>query len=274
MQDKLCIIRNTFGDRSPFLQVSLENQEEAEFPFKINTFIFIDPDPQENISPDYDKDFFSEYEQIRFSDHKERMSWYFANKYIFDNYEYEYVLSIEDDVLISKDYIKICDEIIKNEILNNYENILFFHIGAWEEPKGNTNDIVFSGASSRSILISRNKFKLIEEFVQSQNPTGRVGNDALLSRIMSENKMKAIAPKCNRHGHFGVYGWSSSGLGADIQGQKSVFDRKYSHEELYQILKESCFDKEKLLKLNQFRNPRYFWNFNPNMHFEKLVYKF
>lgn len=268
-----CVIRNTYGDRSALLRLSLEYQEQAEQPKELETFIFIDPNPEFGISKDYEHSFFDKYQKIIFEDHKERRSWYLAVDYVFENYDFEYVISIEDDIIISKDYLKICDKIINDNILNKHENVLYFHIGAWEEPKGDVNKIVYSGASSRSILIDRNKFKIIKDHVNSIEKNKKIGNDALIKNILDSKKMRTIAPQYNRHGHFGIYGWSSTGVGADINGQKSIFEKEMNHEQLYNLLKQNCLSGDELLKLNKYKNPKYFWDFNPDIYFEKLIYK-
>jgi hypothetical protein len=272
---KFCIIRNTFGDRAPFLKLSLEYQEQAYHPYDIKTFIFIDHDPKNGISSDYNDPFFDNYVKIVFENHKARQSWYLANKYIYDNYQYEYVLSIEDDVIISSDYLLMCEDIVKSQILEKENDILYFHIGAWEKPYGNINKIVSSQASSRSILIHKNKFDLIKTFMGTYDKNQdymKIGNDKIMSRVLEENKMKTIAPQYNRHGHFGIYGWSSNGIYANYDGQKSIFEKPVSSECLYQMVKTACLDGSKLLDLNGNKNPQYFWDFDPNIQFEKLEY--
>jgi hypothetical protein len=276
--NKVCIIRNTFGDRYPFLKLSLEYQEQARHPYEIDNFIFIDPHPNSGISSDYNNSFLNNYIKIAFENHKARYSWYLANKYMYDNYQYEYVLSIEDDVIISRDYLLMCEEIIKSKILEQENNILYFHIGAWEKPHGDINKIVSSGASSRSILIHKNKFDIVKNFMninhENQDNT-KIGNDHIISSIIKENKMKTIAPQYNRHGHFGIYGWSSSNAGAHSGyiGQKSIFEETISSESLYEIIKDACLYRSKLIDLNLNKNPNYFWDFDPDVQFEKLEYK-
>jgi hypothetical protein len=148
---------------------------------------------------------------------------------------------------------------------------LYFHIGAWEKPKGNKNTIVRSSASLRSALIGRDKFfKYVDNFYKEN--TDIRGFDLDLQDILNANNLNSIAPVRNRHGHFGVYGWSSNGIHGDERGQDSIFESKISHEKLYNILKKICLSKSKLLKLNNNTNPSYFWNFNPNIEFSKIEY--
>jgi hypothetical protein len=273
---KICIIRNTFGDRCPFLKLSLEYQEEAIYPYKIDTFIFFDPHPEKGLSSDYHNSCLNDYTKFAFKNHKGRHSWYLANKYMYDNYKYEYVLSIEDDIIISRDYLLMCEDIIKSKILEQENDILYFHIGAWEKPHGDINKIVPSQASSRSILIHKNKFDIIQKFMNINHKNQdnmQIGNDAIMTSILKENNMKTIAPEYNRHGHFGIYGWSSSGVYSDYNGQKSIFDEYITSESLYKIIKEACLNGSKLLDLNRNKNPKYFWDFDPDVQFEKLEYK-
>jgi hypothetical protein len=172
----------------------------------------------------------------------------------------------------------MCEDVIKSQILEQDNNILYFHIGGWGKPHGNINKIVPSGASSRSILIHKNKFNMIKNFmnINYKNQDNMViGNDYIISSILKENKMKTIAPEYNRHGHFGIYGWSSSGAGVHTgySGQKSIFDEPISPESLYNMVKDACLDGSKLLNLNLNKNPLYFWDFNPEVQFDKLEYK-
>jgi len=273
---KICIIRNTFGDRYPFLRLSLEYQEKAQCLYNTETFIFIDPHPQNGISSDYNNSFLNNYIKIEFENHKARYSWYLATKYMFNNYQYEYVLSIEDDIIISRDYLLMCDDIMKSKILEQENNVLYFHIGAWEKPHGDINKIISSGSSSRSILIHRSKFGIIENFIninyKNQNNM-KIGNDSILNSLLKEKNMRTIAPEYNRHGHFGIYGWSSSGVHADYDGQKSIFEEVIDSESLYETIKDACLDGSKLMHLNRNKNPRYFWDFDPNVQFEKLEYE-
>lgn len=267
-----CLIRNTFGDRSAFLQISLEYQEKADLSDALETYIFIDPHPEYGYDEEYIKNkVINNYKKIIFDSHKERKSWYSAVDYIFSNFDYEYVVSIEDDVIISKDYLKICKQIIDDKFLENNGNLLYFHIGAWEKPKGNPNKIVKSKASSRSVLINRKKFNVIKNFAELNYCDFNKGNDNIIKEVLESKQMLTIAPEYNRHGHFGVYGWSSFGVKRDISGKKNIFNNM-NHKEIYDLLKESCLNKDDLLKLNHNRNPRYFWDFDPNINFEKLIY--
>lgn len=272
--NNICIIRNTFGDRSAFLKISLEYQNIAYQPINnIQTFLFIDPHPENGVSKGFNDDYLNQYPKIIFENHKERKSWYLATKYMFDNYNYEYILSIEDDIIISYDYLKLCNQVICDKILDNHDNILYMHPGAWEEPKGDINLIVGSAASSRSILINRKKFKIIRDVLESSKQySSKTGNDYVISKILQNNKMKTIAPQYNRHGHFGIYGWSSSGIHRDNIGKKRVFEKEITDQEMYDILKDSCLSKDKLLKLNLNKNEKYFWDFDPNINFTNLKY--
>lgn len=272
--NNLCLIRNTFGDRSSFLRISLEYQQKAYQCFdNVQTFLFIDPHPEYGVSSGFNHHDLNRYPKIVFENHKERKSWYLATKYIFDNYDYEYVLSIEDDVIISYDYLKICYQIINDSVFDKFNNILYMHAGAWEKPKGNPNLIIGSSASSRSILINRNNFNLIRKTIESfKQYSSKTGNDYIMSKILQNNNMKTIAPQYNRHGHFGIYGWSSSGVHRDNIGKKRVFEKEITDQEMYDILKDSCLSKDKLLKLNLNKNEKYFWDFDPNINFTNLKY--
>jgi hypothetical protein len=199
-----------------------------------------------------------------------KYSWYDSVKYIFDNTNYDYVLSIEDDVLISKDYLRLCQQLYHDRALIKDDNILYFHIGPWENPRGNPNKIIRSSASSRSILIYRQKFKIIQNWIEQQSDI--MDNDNMIKDILQNHKMTTIAPETNRHGHMGIYGWSANDVHGDNSGQSALFKQPLTHEELYSLLKENCLSGSKLLKLNQNKNPSYFWDFDPNISFDKIEY--
>jgi hypothetical protein len=93
----------------------------------------------------------------------------------------------------------------------------------------------------------------------------------MISNILKYTNMTTIAPEMNRHGHFGVYGWSSNGVHMDNRGKVALFNN-ISHHELYNEIKNICLNGEKLLKMNQNKNPGYFWDFDPNIDFDKLEY--
>lgn len=271
MNKNCCIIRNTFNDRSVFLQISLEYQESAELCEDFETYIFIDRHPKNGYNKEYEENpIINKYKKIVFDSHKGRKSLYLAIDYIFSNFDYDYVIAIEDDVIISKDYLKICNQLILDNFLEKNGNLLYFHIGAWEKPKGDLNKIIESVASSRSILINRTKFDAIKEYVYLNNTSFNKGNDYVIKQILQDKKMVTAAPEYNRHGHFGVYGWSSSGE-LDYDDRASVFKDK-ELEEIYKILKDNCLNKEGLLKLNSNKNLSYFWDFDPATDFSKLIY--
>jgi len=268
----ICIIRPTYYDRSAMLQLSLEYQKEADNSDKFETYIFVDPHNEHGIVSDYDKVITDEYKRTDWSKNSGKYSWYDSVKYVFDNTNYDYILSIEDDVLISKDYLRMCEQLALHDLaLSKDDNILYFHIGAWEKPKGNPNKIVRSVASSRSILINRKKFEIVKKWVEEQKNI--IDNDHMMKDVLGNYKMTTIAPETNRHAHIGIYGWSAANVQCDNRGQKSLFDKPLTHEEMYSLLKENCLSGSKLLKLNQNKNADYFWDFDPNIEFTKLEYE-
>lgn len=277
----IVVVRPTYYDRSAMLQLSLEYQKEAEHSDKFETYIFVDPHKEHGIVSDYDKVITDEYKRINWTKNSGKYSWYDSVKYIFDNTDYEYVITIEDDVLISKDYLRMCEQLsLHDGALSKDDNILYFHIGAWEKPRGNPNKIVRSGVSSRSILINRKKFEIIKKWVEEQKSRQDFDlvwsikdNDHMISNVLKDRNMTTIAPETNRHGHIGIYGWSATGFQkVSHDGQSALFDKHLSHEELYSLLKENCLSGSKLLELNQNKNPNYFWDFDPNINFTKLEY--
>ena len=269
--DKICIVIPTYYDRSAMLQLSLEYQKNAKNSENFETYIFVDPHREYGIVSDYDKVITSEYKRINWTKNSGKYSWYDSVKYIFDNTDYDYVITREDDVLISKDYLRMCEELaLHDAALEKDDHILYFHIGAWEKPKGNPNKIVRSGVSSRSILINRKKFAIITKWVEEQKDI--IDNDHMMKDVLDNYKMTTIAPETNRHGHVGIYGWSATDIHADERGQQSLFHKPLTHEQLYTILKDSCLSGNKLLELNHNKNPNYFWDFDPNINFTKLEY--
>lgn len=264
-----CIVRTTFHDRAAMLKLSLEYQKQSKLSDNYNTYIFVDPHPEHGFVSDFDSVITKDYFRINWKTNQNKYCWYNAIKHIFDNTDFEYVISIEDDIIISTDYLQICQQIIDDKILEEHHDILYFHIGAWLQPAGDINKIVRSQASSRSILINRNKFDIITNWINSNSI---IDNDHMMSDILKHNHFTTIAPKFNRHGHFGIYGWSSNGIHANTKGQNTIFENFINFDELYSILKKSCLNKNELLKLNQNKNSNYFWDFDPNISFTKLEY--
>jgi hypothetical protein len=267
VDEKIAIIRTTYYNRSAMLRLSLEFQEEAELSDTFKTFIFVDPHPFYGYDKEYNNVINDAYFRINLPRHLGRYSWYDSVKYMFENTYYDYILSIEDDIVISKDYFKLCKQIAEvDKILDIDNNILNLHIGAWEEPKGNPNKIVRSESSSRSILINRFKFyKYVDTFYKYKKSESIEGLDLHIQTILNNNNLTTIAPEYNRHGHFGIYGWSASNKETEIENM--------NHQELYEKLKNNCLDGKALQNLNNNYVNHYFWNFNPNVNFNKLEYE-
>jgi hypothetical protein len=252
------------------LQLSLEYQKDSTNSEDFETYVFVDPHTEYGIVPDYDKVITNEYTRIDWCKNSGKYSWYDAVKYVFDNTNYNHVLSIEDDVLISKDYLKLCNQLYHDGSLTKDDNMLYFHVGAWEKPKGNPDKIIRSGASSRSILIYRKKFQIIQNWIEQQSDI--IDNDHMMRDILKACNMTTIAPETNRHAHIGIYGWSASRIHGDNSGQSRLFEKPLTHEELYLLLKQNCLSGKKLRELNKNKNPDYFWDFDPNINFTKLQY--
>lgn len=265
INNKACIIRNTFYNRSAFLQLSLDYQKLANNNNRFKTYIYVDPHPILGYTLDYDTIITSEYQRINFASNQGKKSWYSAVKHTFDNTDYEYIISIEDDIIISCDYLDICLDVIDNQILKNNNRIINLHIGAWQSPKGDKNRIIKGkNASLRSVLIYRDTFyKYIDSFYTENVGSDLPGLDLDLQKILEQNNLITIAPEMNRHGHFGVFGWSASSL------KDTAYD---SHTDLYNILKDICLSGEKLQKLNNSYVPHYFWDFHPDIQYSKLIY--
>jgi hypothetical protein len=251
------------------LQLSLEYQKDATNSEDFETYVFVDPHTEYGIVSDYDKVITDQYTRIDWSKNSGKYSWYDAVKYIFDNTNYDYVLSIEDDVLISKDYLRLCNQLYHDKALTKDDNILYFHVGAWGNFVGDVNKIVRSRASSRSIMIYKKKFEIVKNWIKQQKI---IDNDHMISDILRCHKMTTIAPKVNRHAHIGIYGWSANNIHGDKGGQISLFEKPLTHKELYLLLKENCLSGTGLRKLNKNKNSKYFWDFDPNINFTKLKY--
>lgn len=270
INENICIIRTTYYDRSAMLQLSLEYQKDATNSEDFETYVFVDPHTEHGIVSDYDKVITDEYSRVDWPKNSGKYNWYDAVKYIFDNTNYDYVLSIEDDVLISKDYLKLCNQLYHDGALIKDDDILYFHIGAWGEFVGDLNKIVRSRASSRSIMIYRKKFEIVKNWIEQQKKI--IDNDHVISDILRYHQMTTIAPKANRHAHIGIYGWSANHIHGDNSGQSRLFEKPLTHEELYLLLKQNCLSGEKLRELNKNKNPDYFWDFDPNVNFTTLEY--
>ena len=99
-----------------------------------------------------------------------------------------------------------------------------------------------------------------------------VDNNHMISEILNSKGMTTIAPEYNRHSHFGIYGYTVNGKHGNLEGQSSLFSKNKSHEDLYELLKKSCLKGKKLASLNKNQNPRYFWDFDPNVDYDLISY--
>jgi hypothetical protein len=264
VDEKIAIVRPTYYNRSAMLKLSLEFQEAAELSDTFKTFIFVDPNPIHGYDKEYNDVISSKYYRINWPRNSGKYSWYDSVKYIFENTSYNYILSIEDDIIISKDYLRLCKQVVEiDNILDFDNNILNLHIGSWEKPKGNPNKIVRSGASIRSMLINRSKFyRYVETFYKNKTSNNISGFDLDIKTILDQNNLITIAPEMNRHGHFGIYGWSAS----------KAETKDINHHELYEKLKTNCLNGKSLQSLNNNYVNHYFWDFNPNISFDNIEY--
>jgi hypothetical protein len=269
---KIAIVRNTFNDRAVFLKISKEYQEAAAFSDHLETFVFVDPHPEGGISSEYDQVIPEDWKRINFEHNVGSFSWYKSLKHVFENHDYDHLITMEDDVIVSRDYFKMCLAVVNSGALER-EDVLFFHAGAWQKPEGPPGLIVRSSSSTRSTLIRREDFfRHIDAFYREGSAFS--GFDLDVQTILDSSKITSMAPKRNRHGHIGVYGWSSNGVCADNRGQSSIFSSLPSFDEFYSVMKESCQDGQALLNLNGGKNPGYFWDFDPDMDFDRLDFEF
>jgi hypothetical protein len=267
----VCIARTSFYDRAPMLKLSLEYQQQVKNNEDYHTYVFIDPHPSNGYSIEYDNIITKDYTRINWANNQGKYCWYNAINYLFENTSIEYVISIEDDIIVSYDYLNLCQQIINDSILERYENILYFHIGALGKPRGNKNKVVRSQACSRSILISRSKFLIIKQYIEKQGI--KVDNDNVIASLLTDYRMTTIAPEMNRSGHFGIYGWSSNRIHGNQNGKKTIFSDEVSFNQLYELLKCTCLNGQALYTLNNNQVKEYFWDFDPNINFENLIYE-
>ena len=257
------ILRNSFWGRAPLLKLSLEWQEKCDGHEQFKTHVYVDP---HNFWGFTKKEFNLVTKDYKvFPARQNRRSWTVATQELFSSYPYEYILSIEDDVILSKDYFKLCLKLIESEEFHR-DDVLYFHPGGWMSPKGDKNLIITSGISSRSILIQREKFFKYVWPAFLRNSKIKT-SDMFLGEIKERNELKVLTPQYNRHGHFGVWGFSANAIFDFSQGRRQIFPGMDFYK-IYEILKDSCLSGEKLRRLNQGRNPRYFWDFDPNVMFD------
>ena len=267
----LAIVRNTFDDRAVFFKISKEYQETASFSDQFDNFVFVDPHPERGISQEYDQVIPENWKRTDFDRNVGVFSWYKSLKHVFENYHYDYLITIEDDVIVSRDYFKMCLAVVDSGALEK-DDLMFFHAGAWQKPEGAPDLIVRSSSSIRSTLIRREDFFRHVDAFYRKAPTVS-GGDLDVQTILDSSKITSISPKRNRHGHIGVYGWSSSGVHADNRGQSSIFPSRPSFDEFYSVMKKSCQNGQELLNLNGGKNSGYFWDFDPDMDFDQLEFK-
>jgi hypothetical protein len=267
----IAIVRNTFDDRAVFFKVSKDYQDAAFFSDQFDNFVFADPHPERGISFEYDHVIPADWKRINFEYNVGVFSWYKSLRHVFENYDYDHLITIEDDVILSRDYFKMCLAVVNSGVLE--KDVLFFHPGAWQKPDGDPNLIVRSSSSIRSTLIRReNFFKYVDAFYREATTVS--GGDLDVQKILDSSNITSISPKRNRHGHIGVYGWSSSGIYADNRGQSAIFSSRPSFYEFYSVMRESCQNGQALLNLNGGKNSGYFWDFDPDMDFDRLEFEF
>jgi hypothetical protein len=182
----------------------------------------------------------------------------------------DFILSVEDDVLLSHDFLEICHWAIRETEFAEHPKLLFLHAGAWAAPSGDRNLFLYSGPSSRAILLTREKFfrHIYHAFQKTRDPIA--SNDWFLSSILQGGRLAAVCPNHNRHAHIGVYGFSAAGKEQRFATRSSVFG-DLSAQEITAKLRAVSLSQSGLLALNPTANPAYFWDFNPEGAFDPAL---
>lgn len=216
-------------------------------------------------------------------------------KYVFDNYDDNFLIHIEEDALISNDFIKLCQYCIDKKWIK--ENCFGVAAGTYHVNKGdmkqNLQLVGYGGGfCGRLHLIPRWSFdKLIrphlsedysdwkyiygcyKDFIDNHcngafnhlNPNGGwIGADVLLSVLWRKHKCTSIVPVRTRYGYVGVF-WNYRKYGGTVELNT------FEYEEQYKILKDALVNASNFCKYANDAERR-FWEWDGNVDFgDKLV---
>ena len=266
------------------LRLSLEFQQKNWCQDKFMTFFFIDHSDNREVMPiinaySQPKTIISRQARLDLTPNiLEAYKWTFANV------KTDYVAIIEDDTIVSQDWLKMMLWFAEN---NRDETVMALVAGDLLDKKlsGDKNvvkciDRYYSCAS----IVSRTMFEhhvlphCNEEYYKANN----AGKDkylrkyfpgileaqlldqmGLFRRAKMKNKLKVICPVFRRFGHIGVYG--------RFHGKSSLEQMKT--EQRYEVLKKACYSQVELEKWASLKTGN-FVDFEPNTDFGKeMIYQ-
>jgi hypothetical protein len=266
------ILRPCF-QRPEMLQLSLEFQEQNQCQDKFMTFFFADNPSDPEIIPILNKHAYPKSIIMRGSRLDLTPNILEAYKWLFENIKTDFVAIIEDDIIVSQDWLKMMLWFARN---NKDENVMAFNAGDLRDKElaGDLQEIKYiNWYYSCASIISRNIFEKYilphckQEYYQNKDKylrkhfpgilEGQLLDQAgLFRRIRIKHGLKVICPVYRRFGHIGVYGRFQRGSPLGDLATK----------ERYEILKNACRSRKELEKWVEWKSGN-FVDFNENTDF-------
>ena len=242
-------------NRPEMLRLSLEYQEKNLCGDQFKTYFFVDYPQSEEVLSVIDNYNGNKEVILRKARLDLTPNILTAYRYLFGDLKANYVAIIEDDIIISKDWLKMVLWFTENDC---DENVLAFNAGTLMDKKcvGDMSKLKYIDwyYSCASVISKRmfDKYMLphcCEEYYNNKDIylrknfpgilEGKLLDQAgLFRRVRMKNDLKILCPVFRRFGHIGVYG--------RFQGE-SPFE-KLSTEERYNVLKKICHSGEELSK--------------------------
>jgi hypothetical protein len=266
------ILRPCF-QRPEMLQLSLEFQEQNQCQDEFMTFFFADHPADIEIMPVLAAH--SHPKAIIMRDARLDLTPNIleAYKWLFENIKTDYVAIIEDDIIVSQDWLKMMLWFAKN---NKDEKVMAFNAGDLRDKAlaGDLREIkyidwYYSCASmvSRAVFekyvlphSNQEYYKNKDTYLRKHFPgilEGQLLDQAgLFRRIRIKHNLKVVCPVYRRFGHVGVYG--------RFQGESPL--GKYTTSQRYDVLKKACHSKTELERWAKWKSGN-FVDFNENTEF-------
>jgi hypothetical protein len=275
---KMIPILRPCWQRPEILKLSLEYQQEAVDLDKFITVFVVDYPQSDEI-------------MCVIGDYKPpkaiilRKQWYNltrsileAYKWIFEDFNADMVVTIEEDAIIAKDFLKLALWFRENPISSE---VLTLNSGWLEELAVRQDDNKLHKINWHfpvAIGVMRNMFEkyvlphchegyynnapsyLWEHFPDIWKRGSNTGQAGLFNRIRIKNNLQVLCPEVRRAGHIGVYGF--------FQGGNKFGE--LSEPAKYEVLKQYACDGKFLRQLAEGQNPDNFVDFNPNTDFKAL----
>jgi hypothetical protein len=267
------IIVRTAWKRPAILKLSLESQMNADLFEDTKTIIFVDKSSAQNtkditdVINGFDADIEIVFREEHYGVNKNPLE---AFKYVYDKYGVEYLVLIEEDVLVAKDFFSLLKYCMDQGWF--WKEKCMGMVGGFDGDKWGTdiNKIhLAKWFDTRLMALNKENFyKYVEVHCNQEyyrtpmdyinrcfNETKYYTFDWLLGRLTQDNELFCIFPEIHRYGYIGVFGSGTS---------KSEIEQK-SYQEQYEILKQSQYCASLLTKISAPNNQAIFRDFDPNI---------